>query len=68
LIIIPKWRAIFFAPGAKVELNDNIIDLLASAKSKSVSVISPGDDYIILIFSFSCSICIIVLTMASTEH
>ena len=67
MIIIPKWRAIFFAPGAKVVLNANIIDLLASAKSTSVSVISPGDAYNTLILTFSCSICLIVLTIASTE-
>ena len=36
---------VFFAPGARLVLNANIVDLLASAKSTSVSVISPGDAY-----------------------
>ena len=44
-MVTPKWRAAFFAPGAKLVLNAKTVDLLASAKSTSVPVISPGYAY-----------------------
>ena len=67
LIFTPTCLAVFLAPGANVVLNASIVELLASAKSTSVSVISPGDAYNTLTLTFSSSICSILLIIASTD-